>query len=274
MLARDCVHTCTVPSRPFHGDSIERRRPAPNAAVPCVVLHRDEQVLALAKPAGVVTQPGKGHERDALLHGAFAVDGEALGSLGADRDWGLLHRLDRDVSGVVLLGRTPAAYDALRAAFGDRKVSKRYLAIVGTAPPSPQGTCSRPIREEMRDHVKVATCPVRGGEPAETRWRTLARRDGVWLLEVEPVTGRLHQIRVHLAAMGCPVVGDRMYRADQPPNTSPRPPGRKPDPLGLHAWRLTFPHPLGGGPMTIEAPAPEVMTALLPTPLRGAPTDR
>ena len=228
----------------------------------------------MAKPAGVVTQPGKGHERDALLNGAFAVDGETLGSLGADRDWGLVHRLDRDVSGVVLLGRTAAAYDGLRSAFADRLVTKRYLAIVGKAPPSPQGTCSRPIREEIRNHVKVATCPVRGGEPAETRWRTLACHDGVWLLEVEPVTGRLHQIRVHLAAMGCPVVGDRMYRADQPPNTSPLPPGRAPDPLRLHAWRLTFPHPSGTGPMTIEAPPPTVMTAMLAAPTRRAPSDR
>jgi RluA family pseudouridine synthase len=246
----------------------------PNAAVPCVVLHRDDHVLALAKPAGVVTQPGKGHERDALLHGAFAVDGEALGSLGADRDWGLLHRLDRDVSGAVLLGRTPAAYDALRAAFADRRVTKRYLAIVGKAPPSPQGTCSRPIREEIRNHVKVATCPVRGGEPAETRWRTLASRGGMWLLDVEPVTGRLHQIRVHLAAMGCPVVGDRMYRADQPPNTSTLPPGRLGDPLHLHAWRVTFPHPSGSGPMTVEASAPEAMAGMLPGRGHDDPTDR
>ncbi len=246
----------------------------PNASVTCEVLHRDEHVLALAKPAGVVTQPGKGHERDALLNAAFAVDGEALGSLGADRDWGLVHRLDRDVSGVVLLARTPAAYDALRAAFADRRVNKRYLAIVGKAPPSPQGSCSRAVREEIRNHVKVATCPVRGGEPAETRWRTLACRNGQWLLEVEPVTGRLHQIRVHLAAMGCPVMGDRMYRADQPPNTSPLPPGRAADPLLLHAWRLTFPHPYGHGPMTVEAAAPEAMIAMLSASARGTPRDR
>ena len=214
-------------------------------------------MLCVAKPAGLVTQPGRGHLDDTLLNGVFAMRGEALGALGPDRDWGLLHRLDREVSGCVLLAETPEAYDRLREAFEQRRIGKAYLAIVQGAPPAPAGSCTRAIREEIRDDMKVAVCPTRGGEPAETRWRTLGRAHGRTLLEVQPVTGRLHQIRVHLATLGCPIVGDRMYRADAPPNTSRLPPGREPDPLLLHAWRIEYPGPTGT--VRVECPAPETM---------------
>jgi 23S rRNA-/tRNA-specific pseudouridylate synthase len=157
----------------------------------------------------------------------------------------------------VLLALTPEAYDALRAAFERRVIEKTYLAIVQGAPPAPEGACSRAIREEVRDDMKVATCPPRGGEAAETRWRTVARAAGRSLLEVEPVTGRLHQIRAHLATLGCPIVGDRVYRSDAPPNTSRLPRGREPDPLLLHAWRIAFPR--GGATVRVECPPPDAM---------------
>jgi 23S rRNA-/tRNA-specific pseudouridylate synthase len=102
--------------------------------------------------------------------------------------------------------------------------------------------------------MKVALLPVRGGESALTRWRTLAKRGQNTLLEVEPVTGRLHQIRVHMAALGCPIVGDRMYRSDAPPNTSALPAGRTPDPLLLHAWKLAYAE--GAGRRVTECPPP------------------
>lgn len=239
---------------------IERRRPTAVAALAPRVLHESEGVLCVAKPAGMVTQPGRGHVSDTLLNGAFALRGEALGALGADRDWGLLHRLDREVSGCVLLAKTPEAYDALRSAFERRDIGKTYLAVVRGAPPSASGSCTRAIGEVIRDDMKVATCPPRGGEPAETRWRTLARAGERTWLEVEPVTGRLHQIRVHLATLGCPIVGDRVYRADAPPNTSRLPPGRVADPLLLHAWRLEFPE--AGRRVRVECPPPESMGAV------------
>ena len=229
----------------------------PAAALAPTVLHEADGVLCVAKPAGVVTQPGRGHLGDTLLNGAFAIRGEALGTLGADRDWGLLHRLDREVSGCVLLAETPEAYDRLREAFERRRIVKTYLAIVQGAPPAAEGACTRGIREEIRNDMKVALCPVRGGEAAETRWRTLGRAHGRAMLEVEPVTGRLHQIRVHLATLGCPIVGDRMYRVDAPPNTSRLPPGREPDPLLLHAWRIEFPKT--DGTVRVECPPPDAM---------------
>jgi RluA family pseudouridine synthase len=244
-------------------EQIRRRRPVAAPGLQPRVLLEAPGVLIVDKPAGVPTQPGRGHAEDTLLNGAFALRGEALGALGADRDWGLVHRLDRDVSGPVVLATTPDAYDALRAAFAGRQVRKWYLALVRGSPPSAQGECSRAIREEVRGDMKVAMCPQRGGETALTRWRTLARQPAGTLLEVEPVTGRLHQIRVHMAVLGCPVQGDRVYRADAPPNTSPLPPGRVPDPLMLHAWRIEVPWPgSASGRLTATSPVPSGMGAL------------
>ncbi len=215
-------------------------RPAANARIKVGVLFDDGHVLALAKPAGLATQPGRGHLEDTLVNAAFATHGEALQSLGAERDWGLLHRLDRDVAGVVLMGLTPRGYDLVRSQFEDRTITKRYLAAVQGAPPSPTGQCTRELEEVIRGDMKVSVHRPHGGESAVTRWRTIARSATHTLLEVEPLTGRLHQIRAHLAMVGCPVVGDRVYRVDLPPNTSPLPPGRTAPPLLLLAWQIEF----------------------------------
>ena len=214
-------------------------------------------MLCVEKRTGLPTQPGKGHLDDTLLNGAFALRPTELGALGAQRDWGLLHRLDRDVSGVVLLAKSALAYDALRAAFESHKVKKTYLAVTQHPPPSPQGSCTRAVREEIRGDMKVAVCPQRGGESARTDWRTLGKIGLHTLLEVEPHSGRLHQVRVHLAAMGCPIVGDRVYRSDAPPNTGRLPRGRVPEPLLLHALRLEFPHPVTGAIVRVECSARE-----------------
>ncbi|MCE9618923.1 MAG: RluA family pseudouridine synthase [Planctomycetes bacterium] len=218
----------------------ERQLPKANPKIRVTILFDDGHVLALDKPAGLPTQPGRGHLDDTLVNAAFATHGEALSKLGADRDWGLLHRLDRDVGGVVLLGLTELGYDRVRAQFENRTVAKRYLAIVHHAPPAPTGRCTRALEEVIRGEMKVSVHPPRGGEAAETRWKQLDKSKTHAFLEVEPLTGRLHQIRAHLAMIGCPIVGDRVYRADLPPNTSRAPAGRDPEPLLLHAWEIEF----------------------------------
>ena len=218
----------------------ERVLPKANAKIRVTILYDDGHVLALEKPPGLPTQPGRGHMDDTLVNAAFATHGEALRSLGADRDWGLLHRLDMDVAGVVLMGLTDVGYDSVRAQFEDRTIQKKYLASVHHAPPADTGRCTRELAEVIRGDMKVSVHVARGGEEAQTRWKVLCKSKTHSLLEVEPLTGRLHQIRAHLAMVGCPIVGERVYRTDLPPNTSRAPAGRMPEPLLLQAWEIEF----------------------------------
>ena len=218
----------------------ERVLPKANAKIRVTILYDDGHVLALEKPPGLPTQPGRGHMDDTLVNAAFATHGEALCKLGADRDWGLLHRLDMDVGGVVLMGLTDIGYDSVRAQFEDRTISKKYMAIVHNAPPADAGRCTRELAEIVRGEMKVSVHVARGGEEAQTRWKVLCKSKTHCLLEVEPLTGRLHQIRAHLAMVGCPIVGERVYRTDLPPNTSRAPVGRMPEPLLLQAWEIEF----------------------------------
>ena len=218
----------------------ERVLPKANAKIRVAILYDDGHVLALEKPPGLPTQPGRGHMDDTLVNAAFATHGEALRSLGADRDWGLLHRLDMDVAGVVLMGLTDVGYDSVRAQFEDRTIQKKYVAIVHHAPPADTGRCTRELAEVIRGDMKVSVHVARGGLEAQTRWKVLCKSKTHSLLEVEPLTGRLHQIRAHLAMVGCPIVGERVYRTDLPPNTSRAPVGRMPEPLLLQAWEIEF----------------------------------
>ncbi len=231
--------------------------PTPNPAIDIRVLHEDPSFVVVEKPAGTVTEPGLGHTGDSLMNGAFARWGARLGPLGEARDHGLLHRLDRDASGALVIALDAAAYDAIRAQFEARTVRKRYLAIVEGKPPRGEGSIDLPLEEARRGDMKVSLVNRRGGgRPALTRWRTLASAGGRTLLEVEIETGRLHQIRVHLAQLGCPVLHDRVYRVDLPPNTSTPPRGRPAPPLALHAASIGFTHPVTGAAVEVTCPAP------------------
>lgn len=234
--------------------------PAANPAVPCAVLFQDDAILVLEKPAGTVTLPGLGHADDSLLNGAFAVDGSVLSTLGSQRDWGLLHRLDRDTSGAVLIARSAAAYDSLRAQFEARTVAKTYLAIVKGRLPGAHGTCQEPLEEVRRGDLKISV-PRRGGSAAVTHWRVVAAAEGNAVVACAIETGRLHQIRAHLAWLGAPVAGDRIYRALLPPNTSATRPAPNAPPLLLHAWRIGFLHPLQRRRVDIESPLPDTLFA-------------
>lgn len=221
-------------------------------------------MLAVAKPAGVVAEPGLGHADDSLLNGLCTRWGEAMNALGETRDFGLLHRLDRDTSGLLLVALDAAVYDALRRQFEARAIGKTYLALLEGKPAQAEGTVSLPLAEVRRGDLKIAVVAHRGeGEEAITRYRVLGRGNGRTLVEIEPVTGRLHQIRVHMAHLGCPVVNDRVYRVDQPPNTSKPPRGRPTPPLALHAWSLRFTPPGETERRAVVAPPPESFTSLL-----------
>ncbi len=222
----------------------------PNPRLGLDYAYADDDLIVVDKPAGVVTQPGRKHTRDTLLNGAFATHGKALQNIGKGRDYGLVHRLDRPTSGLVVVGLTQAAYDHLRAQFAERTIEKTYLAWVHGAPQPPEGTVRAPIREQRRAGRKRAVLGKgRGAKPAETTYRVLTRSRGLALVECRPKTGRLHQIRVHLAQRGSPVVGDREY-------------GRRDDRslgkfrIGLHAARLVLRHPASGARLTVQSPVP------------------
>ena len=215
----------------------------PNPTVTYKVRYEDEHVLVVNKPARTVTAPGLGHEKDSLLNGLFATYGPRLQKLGKSRDFGLLHRLDKDTSGLLMLALTPAAYDALREVFEQREVAKYYWAVTKNRPHGDTGVIRKPLLE-YEGRVKGDTRPKKlarisgAGKPAVTAWRVVQANDKATLLECRAVTGRLHQLRVHLESINCPILGDEFYGPVSLRHVSPR--------LALHAHRITFPHPITG----------------------------
>jgi tRNA pseudouridine32 synthase/23S rRNA pseudouridine746 synthase len=220
--------------------------PGEIAAVRAMVIEQDEHVLALNKPSGLSSQGGriKAHTLDDLLY-AFAKPSGARPKL--------VHRLDRDTSGVILAARSQPAASFLGKALMAQRFSKTYLALVA-APPEPRGgVIEAPLRREeigREAYVRVCEPDHPGAMTASTRYRTLAVGPGAALVELGPKTGRMHQIRVHLAHLGLPILGDVRYGGALTV-------GGKPVPrLMLHAAALTYPHP-DGGKRRVEAPLPE-----------------
>lgn len=236
----------------------------PNAAVALRIVHRDPAFLVVAKPSGVVTQPGEDHARDSLLNGLFATHGHTLQNLGRVRDFGLLHRLDKPTSGLLVVALTAEAYDHLRKQFAERQVKKTYLTLVHGAPHPADGTERTPIRESReqgRKRARLGDHPQ--AQPAVTRYRTLVRARGLTLVECHPETGRLHQIRAHMQWRGCPVVADPDYGQpewDAADRDFARLTGRG---LFLHAAELNFAHPVSGKRVTFTEPLPAAWVEFL-----------
>lgn len=216
-------------------------------AGPLEILHEDASLLALDKPAGLVIHPGSGRSSGTLVHRLLAAYPE-IASVGGPGRPGIVHRLDKDTSGVLVVARTAAAYRELVRQFAAREVEKRYLAIVAGIPREAAGTIEAPIGRHERKRKIMA---VRSrGRPATSHWRVLETGSDAALLEVQPVTGRTHQIRVHLKHLGHPILGDPTYgpsrKASVPRSLLTRP--------ALHASRLTFRHPATGEPLTLNSP--------------------
>ncbi|MSR43796.1 MAG: RluA family pseudouridine synthase [Phycisphaerales bacterium] len=248
--------------------------PAPpdsNSKIVLSILVREDDFFAINKPAGLVTQPGAGHRTDSLMNGLFAVDGVQLTRLGSSRDWGLLHRLDRETSGVILVARTAAAYDHIRGQFEARTIEKTYLALVRGRLPGVEGRCRQPLNEVRRGDMKISVVAPRG-EVAVTHWRVLASSKDLALVACAIETGKLHQIRAHMAYLGAPVEGDRVYRSLLPPNTSTPPAHlRSAIPtLRLHAWRIAFVHPSHTKRVEVDAPIPQAFARAI-APCVGLP---
>ncbi len=238
--------------------------PTANAKVLVNEIFSDEAILALNKVAGMVTQPGIGHLNDSLMNGIFTKERVALTRLGTERDYGLLHRLDRETSGVILVARTADAYDKIRGQFEARTIEKTYLAIVRGRLPSVEGCCRQSLSEVRRGDMKISV-PSPRGETAVTHWRVLASTKEMAVVACAIETGKLHQIRSHMAYLGAPVEGDRVYRSLLPPNTSALPANQRhlPPTLRLHAWRIALTHPTTGKRIEIEAPIPKNILELI-----------
>lgn len=221
------------------------------------VIYQDEQLLVLNKPPGLVVHPGAGNRAHTLQHGLLGYDP----GLAAVPRAGLVHRLDKDTSGLLLVARTLAAHTALVAALAARAIRREYLALVWGAPIS-GGSVDAPIGRSPKQRTRMAVRA--GGRKALTHYRIERRFRAQTLLRVQLETGRTHQIRVHLAHIGYPIVGDPAYgrrRAVSSPalrraiESFPR--------QALHAQHLQLHHPLSGEPLSFEAPLPADLAGLL-----------
>lgn len=228
------------------------------------IRYEDDHLLVVAKPAGLVVHPGAGHAAGTLVQ-VLAEAGIALAPTADERRPGIVHRLDRDTSGLLAVAKTREAFDGLVARLKARAVHRRYLAVVEAIPPAGRGRVEAPIGRDPRDRLRFACLPE--GKPAETSWQVLDTgaapglaedRGRVSLLACRLSTGRTHQIRVHLSYAGCPVVGDRLYgaRADVA------------DALGaerfaLHAAELGFEHPVTGEEIAVVEPLPDDLAGVV-----------
>lgn len=216
--------------------------------VPFAVRYEDEDLLVVDKPAGVVVHPGAGRPAGTLLGGLLLRYPDVRG-VGQEGRWGIVHRLDQGTSGLMLVARNQFAYTQLTSDLAARRVHRTYLCLVHGVPAMPTGTVDAPIgRDPMHPTRKKV---VADGRPARTHYRVLSSHGVASLLSVELETGRTHQIRVHLAAIGHPVVGDRVYSR----RIDPIPVSR----IFLHAAGLRFLHPRTREEVYVESPLPDVL---------------
>ena len=253
------------------GDLVRFETPSPEPitcspeAIPISILYEDGNIIVLNKPSGLIVHPGAGNKSGTLVN-ALLFHCPDLERVGADFRPGVVHRLDKDTSGILVVAKNAVAYESLTRQFKKREVSKRYLALVYGSMKTPGGVVTLPIGRDPRNRKRMST-ESRRTRPSETRWKVKEAFSGVTLLEIDLKTGRTHQIRVHCAAMGHPVVGDATYGGKR------RWKGLVQGPMQdlisaisrqmLHAWRLSFLHPLTRQWMYFESPLPKDMLSLL-----------
>ncbi len=220
------------------------------------VLYEDAYILALDKPAGLVVHPGAGHHQGTVVHQLLART--VLSGLGgADRP-GIVHRLDEGTSGVLLIAKTDEAHQRLVQQFQERAIEKIYLALVEGVVDEDEGRIEGPLGRDPAHRQRMRI--ISGGKFALTEFRVLKRFSKSSLLEVRPLTGRTHQIRVHLRAISHPVVGDALYGKK-----------RGAERLMLHAWQMKLAHPITGERLHLVAPLPEEFARLCPELLLDNP---
>ncbi len=222
--------------------------------IPLDVIFENDEVIVINKPAGLVVHPAAGHATGTLVQAVLSHAPEIEG-VGGELRPGLVHRLDKDTSGLILIAKNERAQRFLQAQFQGRDVQKTYVALVDGHPPTATGRVEAPIGRDPRERKRMAVVPAAKGRAASTSYRTLENFDEHALPELDLHTGRTHQIRVHMAFIGCPVVGDRVY-------------GRRRASLPLarhflHAARLQVTLPGEETPRAFEAPLPTELQAAL-----------
>ena len=227
--------------------------------IPLEIVFENEDLLVVNKPAGMVVHPAAGHQAGTLVHAALAHAPEMEG-IGGEQRPGVVHRLDKNTSGLILLAKNDLTHRWLQDQFRLRKIQKAYLALVDGHPPTPNGRVEAPIGRDLKARKKMAVTPSEKGRPAVSEYHTIETFAAHTLLEVHPITGRTHQIRLHLAFLGCPVAGDTIY--GQRHSTIPI------ERHFLHAMRLTVRLRNAEQPSTFEAPLPPELANLLDQ-LRG-----
>ncbi len=228
---------------------------APDPGIELRVVYEDDDLLVIDKPAGLVVHPSPGHWSGTLVN-ALLARGTAYGGIAGVQRPGIVHRLDRDTSGLLMVAKNDAAQSSLMAQLKARRVKKTYLALVHGSVAAAVGRIEAPIGRDPRDRQRFAVVP--DGRSSVTGYRVRERFTGWTLLELDLVTGRTHQIRIHLDAIGHPVAGDRVYGT----GTSRRGPeglGR----LFLHAWRLELTAPSDGRLVRVTAPLPAELEIVL-----------
>jgi 23S rRNA pseudouridine1911/1915/1917 synthase len=220
--------------------------------IPLDIIYEDESLLVVDKPAGMVVHPGAGHTSGTLVNAVLAHCPQVIDVGGADRA-GIVHRLDKDTSGLILVAKDETTRAALQHQFKRRQVAKTYLALVEDQVQPREGIIEAAIGRDKRQRKKMAV--VRSGREAQTTYRAIEYFPNHTLLEVRPHTGRTHQVRVHLAWLGYPIVGDAIYGNRRQPLLKSR--------HFLHAARLRFTHPATGVEVAFEAPLPPELAAIL-----------
>lgn len=228
--------------------------------IPLDILFEDEHLLVLAKPPGLVVHPGSGHYQGTLVNG-LVYHCQTISEVGDQLRPGIVHRLDKDTSGVMVVAKTALAHRLLVDAFHDRQVEKEYLALVHGSPYEERGRIVAAIGRHRINRQKMAVTES-GGRFAASNWQVLARYGHDFtLMQVGIETGRTHQIRVHLAFLGLPVAGDVLYGSGRPNRPFPR--------QMLHAFHLTFIHPITRKSLSFEAPLPPDFSEIVDRLARG-----
>ena len=247
--------------RLFAGDSLSYEIPELRPAelrpvdIPLSVLYEDKSMIAVDKAPGMVVHPGAGTGEDTLVHALLFHCKGKLAGIGGEERPGIVHRLDKETSGVIVSAKSDAAFLALTRAFSQRQTHKKYLALVSGSPTMEAGHIDAPIGRHHSARQKM--CVREGGREAQSDWEVVERfGKTATLLAVVIHTGRTHQVRVHLSHIGLPLAGDELYgfHSNKWPESVPVPR------ILLHAWQLEIPHPVKKTPLQLEAPIPQDLT--------------